>query len=176
VYGSTDRPPGKYLGHSFKEFFPIILEFSQPPFHIFSIDNSNNNNNYIICYDNGGNNGGTQTTINYNTSTYDDNEEADKDTAHSIHRTDKINKKWFDLLFNNIDNYFICYYNNGGIVAVAYEDIKVGGPYSNSRYYGIINDLDNWFEIKWFDISNNNSIDTNSDNSNRRGPAHCDFF
>jgi hypothetical protein len=35
--------------------------------------------------------------INYNTSTYDDNKEAD--TAHSIHRTDKI--KWFDISNNN---------------------------------------------------------------------------
>jgi hypothetical protein len=85
-YVSTGRPPGKYLRQSLKEFFSIILEFLQPPFHIFSIDN-NNNNYHIICYDNGGN-GGTQTTINHNiTSTYDDNKEADKDTAHSIHRT-----------------------------------------------------------------------------------------
>jgi hypothetical protein len=63
-------------------------------------NNNNNNNNYIICYYN---NGGIQTTINYNTSTYDDNKDADADTdtAHSIHRTDNINKKWFDLVFNN---------------------------------------------------------------------------
>ena len=43
----------------------------------------------------------TTTTIDYNTSTctstYDDNKEAD--TAHSIHRTDKI--KWFESISNN---------------------------------------------------------------------------
>jgi hypothetical protein len=46
----------------------------------------------------------TTTTIDYNTSTntstYDDNKEAD--TAHSIHRTDKI--KWFESISNNNNN------------------------------------------------------------------------
>ena len=46
----------------------------------------------------------TTTTIDYNTSTntstYDDNKEAD--TAHSIHRTDKI--KWFESISNNNSN------------------------------------------------------------------------
>jgi hypothetical protein len=87
-YGSAGRPPGKFhlRRHSSKEITDN-LEFSSPPFDIFFIETTSNNDsiNYIICYYN---NGGIQTTINYNTSTFDDNKEAD--TAHSIHRTDKI--------------------------------------------------------------------------------------
>jgi hypothetical protein len=41
--------------------------------------------------------GGIQTIINNTTSAYDDNNKAN--TAHSIHRTDKI--KWFDISNNN---------------------------------------------------------------------------
>jgi hypothetical protein len=92
-YGSTGRPPGEYhLRHSLKKV-TNILECLQPPFDIFFIEITNNDNNnsniYIICYYN---NGGTQTTINCNTCTHNDNKEADTDTAHSIHRTDNINK------------------------------------------------------------------------------------
>jgi hypothetical protein len=98
-YGSTGRSPGKFhLHHSFKEITDN-LEFPSPPIDIFFIETTNNNNNNNICYHN---NGGTQTTINYNTSTYAGNKEAD--TTHSIHCTDKVDKKWFDLLFNNNNN------------------------------------------------------------------------
>jgi hypothetical protein len=133
-YGSTSRPPGKYLRHSSKKFFTIFLEFLQPPFqHIFSnetTNNDNNNNNiYIICYYN---NGGTQTTINYNTSTYNDNKEADKDTANSIHRTDKI--KWFDISNNNTiditsDN------NNNYITTTARKSISNNNSNKDSDSY-----------------------------------------
>jgi hypothetical protein len=43
----------------------------------------------------------TTTTINYNSSTYNDNKEAN--IAHSIHRTDKI-IKWFDSISNSNNN------------------------------------------------------------------------
>jgi hypothetical protein len=105
-YGSTGRPPGEYLRqHHLRHSLKIITDNLEspypPPFDIFFIKttNNDNNNNNNIYY----NNGGTQTTINYNTSTYGDNREADTGTARSIHRTDNINETWFDLLFNNID-------------------------------------------------------------------------
>jgi hypothetical protein len=57
-YGSTGRPPGKYLRHSFKKIISNISEFPPPPFDIFFIkstnnNNNNNNNNYTICCNNG---------------------------------------------------------------------------------------------------------------------------
>jgi hypothetical protein len=57
-YGSTGRPPGKYLRqHHLRHSLKIItenLESPYPPFDIFFIDTTNNNNNnYIICSDNG---------------------------------------------------------------------------------------------------------------------------
>jgi hypothetical protein len=179
-YGSTGRPPGKYLRHSLKKMISNISEFSQPPFHICSIGTTNNNNinNNNIYY----NNGGAQMTINYNISAYDDNKEAD--TAHSIHRTDKINKKWFDLnqtisnnnnnnnKNNNIDrdnnNYSICYDNGGnsdekGISLTAvnyntstYDDNKeANSAHSIHRKDKIIERFDS--------ISNNNNNITNND-------------
>jgi hypothetical protein len=120
-HGSTSRPPGEYhLRHSFKEISDN-LESPYPPFHIFSIETTNNNNNnIIICYDNSG----TQKTINYNTSTYNDNKEADN--AYSTHRTDKINKKWFDLLVNN---------NNNNNIDKILELLASGTNTVTSRYY-----------------------------------------
>ena len=95
-YGPTGRPPGEFhIRHSFKEISDI-LEFPFTPFDIFFTEfANNNNNNFICCYKDGG----IQRTIN-NTSTYDDNNEAD--TAHSIHRTDE--PQWFESIFSNNNN------------------------------------------------------------------------
>jgi hypothetical protein len=46
----------------------------------------------------------TTTTINYNSSTYDNNDNEDANTVqHSIHRTDKI-IEWFESISNNNNN------------------------------------------------------------------------
>jgi hypothetical protein len=172
-YGSTGRPPGKYLRHyrlrhSSKKITEN-LESLYPPFDIFFTTNNNDNdNNYYY------NNGGIQTTINYNTSTYDDNKEAD--TAHSIHRTDKIKiLKWFESISNNnnIDitnnnnNYsIICYYNNGGTIDDEEGDIKEGGPYGTSLIGTVVAiDLNDWSLNQM--ISNNNNTNNNNKNNNK---------
>jgi hypothetical protein len=172
-YGSTGRPPGKYLRHSSKEFFLNILEFSQPPFLIFPIEVDNNNNNFI--YNNGDNNGGIQTTINYIRSTYDDNKEAD--TAHSIHRTDKNRLQRFDSISNN-NNIKIANNNNKKLDTSSFSFST--NALSNTTtttttidYNTSINDMDdeekasnNRRRITLASNDNNNNSNNNNNNNN----------
>jgi hypothetical protein len=193
-YGSTGRPPDKYLRHSSKEFFSIILEFSHTPFHIFSIEttnNNNNNNNYIICYDNGDdtledkdiNEGDPHGTSGYCIGNNLDPEITDNWSLNQVklfHLRYKYNTitNQTELILNNNNNNNI----NLDISSINYNT----STYNDNNKANMAPRIHCTDKIKWFDIpnsSNNNNIDiTSNNNSNnyitlqQQRVLHTDFF